>query len=135
MRKAIAITWTSVALMAVYLGWIFFARWSANRALMRSLEERQAAENREIVERHGAGRLSILGFYASRPVIRRGEASQLCYSVSNASSVRMEPPVKDVWPSLSRCVEVTPASDTVYTLVAEDGKGSRKTATVSIKVR
>ena len=70
------------------------------------------------------------------PLIRRGETAQLCYGVSNAKTVRIEPrPACGVWPSLARCVEVAPTKDTAYSLTAEDGKGNTKTATVEVKVK
>ena len=134
MRKVYGITWVSVTVACIYLGWVFYSRWSENRAFIRSLEERKAAQDRAVVEKYGGGRRTILGFYATPPTIRPGETAQLCYSVSNAESVRIEPPVKNVWPSLSRCVEVTPGSDTVYKLIAEDSKGNTEMASVTVKV-
>jgi hypothetical protein len=38
----------------------------------------------------------------------------------NATSVRLDPPAGSVWPSLSRCLEVSPVKTTRYTLTAED---------------
>jgi hypothetical protein len=134
MRKVYGFTWVTVAVMCIYIGWIFFSRWSENRALIRRLEEGKAAQDRAVVEAYGGGRLTILGFYATPTTIHTGKTAQLCYSVSNAESVRIEPPVENVWPSLSRCVEVAPSSDTVYKLIAEDSKGNAKTASVIVKV-
>jgi len=55
--------------------------------------------------------------------------------VPNSKTVRIEPPIKNIWPSLSRCVEVAPERDTVYWLIAEDAAGHKVIATTAIKVR
>jgi len=83
----------------------------------------------------GGNQFAILNFYASPGEIRRGETAQLCYGVSNAKTVRIEPQTSAVWPSYSRCVDVAPKKDTTYTLTAEDAAGHIKTATVTVKVR
>ncbi len=134
MRKVFGFTWVGITVMCIYIGWVFYSRWSDNRALIRSLEERKAAQDRAVVEAYGGGSLTILGFYATPTTIHPGKTAQLCYSVSNAQSVRIEPPVENVWPSFSRCVEVTPRSDTAYKLIAEDSTGNAKTASVIVKV-
>jgi len=87
------------------------------------------------VETLGGNKFDILNFYASPGKIRRGESAQLCYGVSNAKTVRLDPPAGDVWPSYSRCFDVTPSKDTTYTLTADDGQGNTKTASLTIEVR
>jgi hypothetical protein len=135
MRKAYSVTLVIAAVVLVYTGWIFYSRWSENRAFVRRLAEPKEAQDRAIVAAYGGGRLTILGFYAAPATILWGEKTQLCYSVSNSKTVRIEPPVKDVWPSSSRCVEVAPERDTVYRLIAEDAAGHKAIATTTIKVR
>ena len=87
-----------------------------------------------MVDAYGGESLAILNFYANPATIRPGETTQLCYSVPNAENVRIEPPVENVWPSLSRCVDVTPTDDTVYTLIAEDDSGNTVTANTTVEV-
>lgn len=60
----------------------------------------------------------ILQFYASQGAIRPGESVTICYGVESAESVRIEPHVEDITPSLNRCIEATPAKTTLYTLTA-----------------
>lgn len=135
MRKVfVLILGTTIVTGCIYVSWTFYLRWVDNRAFVRRLEERKAARDRAVVDAYGAGRLTILGFYAIPAIIRPGKTAQLCYSVSNSESVRIEPPVKNVWSSLSRCVEVSPTTDTAYTLIAEDSEGNTKTASITIKV-
>jgi hypothetical protein len=135
-RTILRYTWfIHVAVLLVIVG-IFFSRWQTNREIEQRALEKQREEDRRVVEMLGGNRFEILQFYASPGVIRRGERAQVCYGVSNAKVVRIEPrPASGVWPSLTRCVEAAPTKDTKYTLTIEDGKGNSRTATVEVKVR
>ena len=124
-----------MAVLIIIVG-LFLSRWQDSRDFERRALEKKRADDRRTVESLGGDRFEILQFYASPGLIPRGETAQLCYGVSNAKAVRLEPrPTSGVWPSLMRCVEVAPTRDTTYTLTAEDGKGNTKTATVTVQVR
>lgn len=66
----------------------------------------------------------ITQFYASPTNPSKGEKTLVCYGVENATEVRIDPPVDRVWPSLSRCLEVTPSKTVTYTLTAARGSQS-----------
>ena len=66
------------------------------------------------------------------PKIAPGEKALLCYSVINATAVRLDPPVEKVWPAMSRCFDVTPARSTRYTLTAEGAE--HRTVSESIEI-
>jgi hypothetical protein len=100
---------------------------------MQHMEENQQSQNQSISDVYGSS-LSILNFYAIPQTIRRGETAQLCYGVSNAESVQIEPSVENVWPSYSRCVDIVPVSNTVYKLIAVDADGNKVTKDAAIKV-
>jgi hypothetical protein len=76
----------------------------------------------------------ITQFYATAPVLPRGDSTNLCYGVEGARAVRIDPPVESLKPSLSRCISVSPAETTTYTLTAisEQGKAASRSATVTI---
>jgi hypothetical protein len=78
--------------------------------------------------------VKITQFYASKPGIPKGESSLLCYGVEGAAKVRLEPPVAQLSPALTRCFEVKPDQSTVYTLIAEgrDGTSVKQTASVQV---
>ena len=135
MRKTLRFIWVLLAVGFIYLGWTFYSRWSVNRAIVQRLEEQRAAKARAVLDAYGGEHLAIISFYASPGTIRRGQTAQLCYSVANSEKVRIDPPVKNVWPSLSRCVDVSPQSDTVYMLIAEDAEGHTRTASTTVKVQ
>jgi hypothetical protein len=82
----------------------------------------------------GALTVKITQFYASPPVVPKGEKALLCYGVENAKAVWIEPAVEKLNPALTRCIEVTPAKTTSYTLTAEDSKGATVRQKASIQV-
>jgi hypothetical protein len=54
--------------------------------------------------------------------------------VNGAKQVRLEPPVADVWPASTRCVQVTAHADTTYKLTAEDAAGHSVSQSLVLKV-
>ena len=135
LRKAYRVIWVTAAIACLYLGWTYYSRWKAGRALVERLVQPKAAKDRAIADAYGGGRLKLLDFYAVPGEIRRGAKAQLCYGIANATAVRIEPPVENVWLSFGRCVDVSPKSDTVYKLIARDAAGNEKTFTTAIRVR
>jgi len=132
-------SWTVLALAALVVSWILFSRWQENRSLeKRAKEERaqkQQEQDRAALEQFGGKELAIQNFYATPGTIRRGETVQLCYGVANAKTVKLEPQSNPVWPSYSRCVDVTPTKSTIYTLTIADTAGNTRTQAVEVKVR
>jgi hypothetical protein len=127
-----------LAIVAIYVGYLLVSRWQENRSLLQKAAQQKAAKERDEAERTvdtlGGNRFDIMSFYASPATIRRGESAQLCYGVSNAKSVSLDPPVAEMWPSYDRCFDISPTKDTTYTLTADDGKGNSKTASFTLKV-
>jgi hypothetical protein len=132
-------SWLVVIAGLLYVGGTIFFRWRENRAIDQEMQRKAAAktaeEDRRIVEGMGGNRFEILSFYATGSTIRRGDSAQLCYGVSNAASVRIDPPVESLRPSYSRCLDVSPRKTTTYTLTAVDAQGNTKTATAVVRVR
>jgi hypothetical protein len=132
-------SWAVLAIAALVVLSIFFSRWQENRDIEdRAKEERiqkQREQDRIALEQLGGKELAIQNFYATPGAIRRGETVQLCYGVANAKTVKLEPQSNPVWPSYSRCVDVTPTKSTTYTLIIADAVGNTKTQTLEVKVR
>ena len=128
-----------LAIVAIAVVWILAARWLENRNFeKRAREERtqkQQEQDRITLEQMGGKELAIQNFYAAPGIIRRGETVQLCYGVANAKTVKLEPQPNPVWPSYSRCVDVTPTKSTTYTLTIADAAGNTRTQTLEVKVR
>ena len=90
----------------------------------------------QLIGSSGGADFKIISFYAMPPVIHRGDDVDMCYGVSNAKSVKLDPPdVPSMFPSLDRCVKVAPKKTTTYTFTADDGKGNTQTQKLTIEVR
>ena len=133
-RRMMPVTSAILVLVMLYVGWIFYSR----RRDAREAEERAKAQEAQsaqyTVDKYGGGRVKILAFSLSSGAIHRGQSVQLCYGVANAKNVKIDPPVGEVWPSMSRCLDVTPKKDTHYVITADDGAGHNETAELAIKV-
>ncbi len=131
-------TGTLLIIVAIYVAWIVFSRWNENRRIEEhardTAAQKQREQDRHAVEEMGGSELVIQAFYGN-PQIRRGEKAQLCYGVANAKKVTLEPQSSPAWPSYSRCVDVTPAKTTTYTLIASDDAGHSVSQTFTVKVK
>jgi hypothetical protein len=127
--------WVAILAGALWNGWIFYSRYAADQRQKEEAAKKQKEADRLAFEAMGGERFEILHFYASPGLIRKGATSLLCYGVSNAKAVRIEPPVGSVWPSLSRCLEIRPARDTQYTLTIEDAAGNTKSAQLTVQIQ
>jgi hypothetical protein len=132
MRKLRGLLWAVVVLTAVYTAWTIWSRKASDRQWQAKQDAKEAAR----YDTPGLPPLSagpkILQFYASQPVVRRGERVLLCYGVANAKSVRIEPAVEEITPSFNRCIEARPTRATRYTLAATATDG--KTVEASLEV-
>jgi len=139
-RKILRYTSVLVAIAAIYAVSVLVYRWNQNReyeAKQRSeAAAEQRAEDERSIENMGGTEFALLNFYAMPGEIHRGESVQMCYGVANAQSVKIEPDVgRTMWPSVSRCFDITPKKTTTYTLTTTDAHGKTKTASLTIKVR
>jgi hypothetical protein len=132
-----ALPFLTVALLAfvAYDAWIFYSRWRDRQEAEGARAKKESEDARRIIDQLGGGQLKILNFYASPGAIHHGEAARLCYGVFGATTVRLDPPVGEVYPSVAHCVDVSPASSTKYTLTAGDGKGHSTSQQVRVEVR
>ena len=122
----------AVALFGVtYVGSVFLTR-SHRRGVTQIAPE--TPESVEFTRIYGGNAVKILQFYARDGNLAEGEKSVLCYGVVNAKTVRIEPPVDGVGPSLNRCVTIAPEKNTQYTLTAEgtDGKTVSETFVLGV---
>jgi hypothetical protein len=134
LRRAMPFVGLLIVAGLIYDGAVFYSRWSRNRDEKQAQTDRAAAQARKTVDAYGGLDLKIISFYAAPAAIRRGVPTTLCYGVTGAKNVRMEPPVDAVWPALTRCVQASPRKDTDYKLIAEDDAGHSVTKDIIVKV-
>jgi hypothetical protein len=134
LRRALPYLTFAVIVAVAYDGWIFYARWSAAREAQKAEAQKQAEDARRTLEVLGGDRLKILNFYAAPASIHRGQRAMLCYGVNAADRVRIDPPVEEIHPAISHCLQVAPLHDTDYKLIAEDHAGHSVNQSLTIKV-
>lgn len=133
--------YSSLVILGVllYVSYILYARYESNREYERKTKERQTEQQRDedrlAVEQLGGSELAIRGLYVSPRTIRPGETAQLCYDVANAKTVTLDPPAGEVWPSHSRCLDISPRKTTTYTLTIKDAGGKTVSQSVELPVR
>lgn len=132
-------SWGVLIVVALVVVFILVSRWQENRRIEeranRERAQKQLEQDRAALEQFGGKDLAIQNFYAYPATVPRGESVQLCYGVTNAKTVTLEPQSNPVWPSYSRCVDVTPTKSTTYTLTISDGAGNTKSQSLEVKIR
>lgn len=128
-----------VVAVVVYVVFVLVSRYESTRDFERRSAERATEQRREddrkAVEQLGGSELSIRGLYVSPASIRRGETAQLCYDVANAKSITLDPPEAEVWPSHTRCLNLSPRKTTTYTLTVTGSSGEKVSQSFELKVR
>jgi hypothetical protein len=59
----------------------------------------------------------------------------LCYGVENARAVTISPPIDQLSPAFSRCLEIAPQHTTHYTLMAEGFDGTVAARSLTLPVQ
>lgn len=134
LRRVLPFLSILVAVVLLYDAWVFYSRHRRAGQFEQQRTEQQAEDAQRALNRMGGTQLKILSFYAAPPAIRSGQTARLCYGVVNAKTVRVQPAVKDLYPALSYCWEVSPRRRTDYRLTAWDGAGHAVSAHAVIEV-
>jgi hypothetical protein len=128
-----------VLIVLAYVGYTMWSRKTQDADLAYKQQAAKTAQQREsdaaAVEELGGSDFKIIAFYASPGLIHRGDTVDMCYGVSNAKTMTLDPPEGNVWPSANRCMQVTPKKTTTYTLTIDDGKGKTANQTLTITVK
>jgi hypothetical protein len=130
--------YTTVLLLiiAIYVGWTFYSRWRDAKAAREAIAAAKAERNQQVVNQiFGSGDVKLLNFSISPVHLRRGEPTNMCYGVSNAVSVVIEPHVEDTKPSYNHCFQISPKKSTTYTLTAKDKAGHVAGGSLSVVVK
>ena len=134
-RRILPYTTFALVMVCAYTGYTFYSRYRSEQDRLEEVQQKEAAEDQKTVDKFGGGKLAILSFYASPPSASIGDRVLVCYSVTNAVSVRMEPEIEPIKPSLSRCLETHPKRSITYKLTARDASGKEITAVAGVGIR
>ena len=134
-RRLLPYSSAGLVLALLYVGYTFYSRWDARQTGERAAKAAEAREDQRVTDLYGGGEMKILAFYANPGIERQGGETTLCYGVSNAKTVQIEPYVDKVWPALNRCMTIAPKKETKYTLTASDPQGKSVTASLVVQVK
>lgn len=126
--------WIPILLAFLYASWVFWSRHQENRQAAEDAQAAEAKRDAQVTEALGGGQIKVLAFYAEPGVVRPGERALVCYGVSNAKTVRIDPHIADLTPSLSRCLEVHPKQTTDFKISAKDAQGHEATESFTLRV-
>jgi hypothetical protein len=137
-RRAL-LTLSFFAVAAAYTIFVVASRYESNRAIERRAAQEAAAkrtaDDRAAVEQLGGSEPAIRALYVAPSIIRLGQSTELCYDVSNAKTVSLDPPSGEVWPSHYRCINISPKKTTTYTLTITSSAGPPLAQSVQVTVR
>jgi hypothetical protein len=134
LRKLLPFTSAAVVIVAIYVGWTFYQRSSENREYERARVRKETADAKRTLDMVGGGDFKILNFYAVPGAIKRGSQAKVCYGVIEAKSVSIEPEIEPIQPAYNRCLQVSPAKTTEYTLTAVSKTGHKATQNFTLQV-
>ena len=124
---------------AAYVIFVTASRYESNRAFERraaqAVAEKRLVDDRATLEQLGGSEIAVRALYVSPSIVRKGHSAQLCYDVSNAKTVTLDPPAAEVWPSHDRCFEVSPKKTTTYTLTITGNSGPPLSQSVKVTVK
>lgn len=135
---AVLLPYTTIALVVVvlYVGWTFYSRRRDQKRVEEQAAAAQAAQNKKVVDQvFGGGQVRLLNFSISPIRLHKGETARLCYGVSNAVSVTIEPLTEDTKPSYNHCLDIAPQKTTTYTLTAKDKAGHIETGSLTVTIQ
>lgn len=135
LRRTVPLLGVLLVAGIIYDGAIFYSRWNSERQAERAGAEKEIDHAQKTIDALGGGGLKIVSFYAAPGTIRRGDHTTVCYGVTGAKTVRIDPAIAEVWPALSRCLDASPRKDTEFKLSADDTAGHTVTQSFVIHVR
>jgi hypothetical protein len=124
-----------MVVVALWTTSVLYSRHQSAAESERESQQQQIDADRKVVAAFGGDQLTILGFSAAKGEVPPGGRVVLCYGVSNAAQVKIDPGVEPIKPAISHCLNVFPKKTTTYTLKAEDAQGNSKSASLTIRVR
>ncbi len=134
MKQVANALWMAFVVALLGLGWTWLQRHEGNLRMERARQASRRHAERAAVEDIGTA-VRITQFYARTGEMTDAERNIICYGVRNAKTVRLDPPVENLAPSLSRCFWIEPKQDTTYTLFAEGTDGSQDSASFQVYVK
>lgn len=129
LKRTVSYGWVMVGVVALYVAFVLASRFGGTVRL--PLTQKIVSD---VPLAYSGSEPRIAHFYSGTGVITRGESAVVCYGVLNVRSVKLEPPVEELSPSINRCFAVEPQATTSYRLIAEGNDGKPMTASFTVQV-
>jgi hypothetical protein len=129
--------YTTVLLIvaAAYAGYTFYSRWSSAREAESRAADAKLQADKNVSAALGGNEVVKLLTFTAPSYAKRGEPINLCYGVSNAVSVTVEPHIEDTKPSYLHCMQTVFKKETTYTLTAKDAAGRSVGGSLTVHVQ
>jgi hypothetical protein len=130
------ITTVGIVIAGLYVAWTFYSRHQSAQEAQQAIEKKQDDARKRVANQiFGSGEIKFSTFSISTSVLKRGETTQLCYGVANATSVKLDPPPPEpLKPSHLHCLDISPKKTTKYTITASNDKGESQSQSLTLRV-
>lgn len=136
LKSILPYTTVLTIIVALYVGWVMYSRHQSTvDSETAAREQKVEAEKRVDDQIFGSGEVKFTTLEAADATVRRGQTTELCYGVVNATSVKIDPPIESIKPSSRHCMDISPKKTTTYTVTASDAKGNSKSLSLTITVK
>ncbi|MDQ2842298.1 MAG: hypothetical protein M3Y72_14895 [Acidobacteriota bacterium] len=136
LKKILPYTTVAMIVAALYVAWTFYSRHQSDiEAQKVAAAKQQEQRERTVRAVFGSGEIRFSMFSADSGFLKRGEHTQLCYGVENATTVTLDPPVAPVKPSYRNCMEIAPKTTTTYKITASDAAGHSQSQSLTVHVQ
>jgi hypothetical protein len=132
----VRITSIGIIIAALYVAWTFYSRHQRSQEAEQAIQKKQDDQRKRVANQiFGSGEIKFSTFSIATSVLKRGETTQLCYGVVNATSVKLDPPPSETLkPSYRHCLDIAPKKTTTYTMTASNDKGQSQSQSLTLRV-
>jgi hypothetical protein len=130
------ITTVGIIIAALYVAWTFYSRHQSSQEAAEAVQKKQDDQRKRVANQiFGSGEIKFSTFSISTSVLKRGETTQLCYGVVNATAVTLDPPPPEpLKPSYRHCLDIAPKKTMTYTITASNDKGQKQSQSLTLRV-
>ena len=130
------VTTVGVIIAALYVAWTFYSRHQQAQEAEQAIQKKQDDQRKRVADQiFGSGEIKFSTFSIGTSRLKRGETTQLCYGVVNATSVKLDPaPSEPLKPSYRHCLDIAPKKTTTYTITASNAKGESQSQSLTLRV-
>jgi hypothetical protein len=134
--RLLRITTVGVVIAGLYVAWTFYSRHQRTEEAEQAIQKKQDDHRKRVADQiFGSGEIKFSTFSIATSVLKRGETTQLCYGVANATGVKLDPPPPEpLKPSNLHCLDISPKKTTTYTITASNDKGEKQSQSLTLRV-